>query len=87
MNRDDLGRMAARAAALGIDLGAEEMLGDDGRPLGMPESDLGWRVDVRSVLDRKQAALAARQPVRHPVDAIGAAGGVRGMDGQRVLPG
>ena len=59
MNRDDLGRMAARAAALGIDLGAEEMLGDDGRPLGMPESDLGWRVDVRSVLDRKRAALAA----------------------------
>lgn len=59
MNRDDMQRMAARATALGVDLGPGEMLGDDGLPVGLPESELGWRVDVRSVLDRKRAALAA----------------------------
>lgn len=58
-NRDDMGRMAARAAALGIDLSFGEMLGDDGLPIGLPESEIGWRVDVSGVLDRKRAALAA----------------------------
>lgn len=58
INRDDMARMAARAAVLGVE-STGEMLGDDGRPLGMPESEIGWRVDVRSVLDRKRAALAA----------------------------
>ena len=51
--------MAARAAALGIDLSFGEMLGDDGLPIGLPESEIGWRVDVSGVLDRKRAALAA----------------------------
>ena len=58
-NHDDMGRMAARAAALGIDLSFGEMLGDDGLPIGLPESEIGWRVDVSGVLDRKRAALAA----------------------------
>lgn len=58
-NRDDMRRMAARAAALGIDSSFGEMVGDDGLPIGLPESEIGWRVDVSSVLDRKRAALAA----------------------------
>lgn len=58
-NRDDIRRMAARAAALGLAAGADEMVGDDGRPIGMPESEIGWRVDVRGVLARKREALAA----------------------------
>lgn len=58
-NRDDARRMAARAAAVGIDLDQEEMVGDDGLPIGMPESEIGWRVDVTSVLDRKRVALAS----------------------------
>lgn len=58
-NRDDSKRMAARAAAAGIEFGSEEMVGDDGLPMGMPESELHWRVDVTDLLDRKRAALAA----------------------------
>lgn len=57
-NRDDAQRMAARAAALGVALDSE-MLGDDGLPIGLPESEINWRVDVRHVLERKRAALAA----------------------------
>ena len=60
-NRDDAARMAARAVAFGLDieLNPEEMVGDDGLPMGLPESELNWRVDVTAVLDKKRAALAA----------------------------
>lgn len=59
-NRDDTERMAARARAAGLDLGEDmEMVGDDGLPMGMPESELHWRVDVNDLLPLKRAALAA----------------------------
>lgn len=60
-NRDDAERMAARAVAFGIDIdiNPEEMVGDDGLPMGLPESELNWRVDVTEMIDRKRAALAA----------------------------
>ena len=60
--------------ALGRELGLTEETGgedwdvdapfDDGNPMGTPESDLHWAVDVSAYVDRKRAALAchASQP-------------------------
>ncbi|MFB9619241.1 PIG-L family deacetylase [Brooklawnia cerclae] len=48
----------AQAREVGLDFG-EEQVGDDGLPMGVPASDINWRVDVSGVLDRKRAALAA----------------------------
>ncbi len=58
-NRDDAKRMASRAEALGMPAAESEWVGDDGLPIGMPESELHWRVDVTAQLARKRAALAA----------------------------
>lgn len=58
-NQDDAQRMAARAVAAGLALEEMEMVGDDGLPMGLPESDLHWRVDVTDYLELKRAALAA----------------------------
>ena len=32
---------------------------DDGNPMGTPEAELHWRVDVRDRIERKRAALAS----------------------------
>ncbi|MDC5698545.1 PIG-L family deacetylase [Intrasporangium calvum] len=62
MNRDELRRGFQAAAAAGAP-GAEEWNPDrpmdDGNPLGMPEAELHWAVDVSAYLDVKRAALAA----------------------------
>ena len=70
MNRDALRALVA----LGRELGLTEETGgedwdvdapfDDGNPMGTPESDLHWAVDVSAYVDRKRAALAchASQP-------------------------
>lgn len=58
-NQDDSRRAAARAKAAGMLPEDAELVGDDGLPMGMPESELGWRVDVTGLLDIKRAALAA----------------------------
>lgn len=61
-NRDDTARFTELAAAAGMEMttdSTEEWLGDDGLPVGLPETELNWRVDVTEVLDRKRAALAA----------------------------
>lgn len=60
---------------------------DDGNPVGTPEAELHWSVDVSDFVDTKRAALACHasqsDASRHPADA---AGGVRGGVQPRVLP-
>lgn len=58
-NSDASRRMAEQAKALGMIAEDEEWVGDDGLPMGMPESELHWRVDVKDLLHRKRAALQA----------------------------
>ena len=62
MNRDAL-RQAFQAAAAAGAPGAHEwdpdQPMDDGNPLGTPEAELHWAVDVSAHLDVKRAALAA----------------------------
>lgn len=60
MNRDAARRLFAQARAAGVEE-AWDVDGpmDDGNPLGMPEAELHWAVDVTPWLDVKRAALAA----------------------------
>ncbi len=63
-NRDEWRRLAAeyRAAhpdAEDLDDWDPDEIGDDGNPLGTPESELSLAVDVLPWITRKQAALAA----------------------------
>ncbi|GAA5167264.1 PIG-L family deacetylase [Ornithinimicrobium tianjinense] len=62
LNRDELRRqfLAARSAGLAPEAAGWDPDGpaDDGNPLGTPEAELHWRVDVRPVLAVKRAALA-----------------------------
>ncbi|EPH02827.1 hypothetical protein HMPREF1531_02139 [Propionibacterium sp. oral taxon 192 str. F0372] len=37
----------------------EQWLGDDGLPVGTPEAEITWQVDVRDLTDRKRQALRA----------------------------
>lgn len=59
MNRDAARRMFEAAAASGEPTFDPDGGTDDGNPVGTPEADLTWRVDVRGVIDVKRAALAA----------------------------
>jgi LmbE family N-acetylglucosaminyl deacetylase len=61
MNRDLLVRMVehARQAGVAPEEDRDVSAGDDGNPLGTPESELTTKVDVNSYLDRKRAALQA----------------------------
>lgn len=61
MNRDHLRRLFVAAAEASAGEGVAwdpDAPMDDGNPLGTPEAELAWHVDVRSVLDAKRAALA-----------------------------
>ncbi|MFX0539966.1 PIG-L deacetylase family protein [Ornithinimicrobium sp. Y1847] len=59
MNRDHMRRLYVAAQEAGIE-GDWDPDGpaDDGNPMGTPEAQIHWHVDVRSVLDVKRAALA-----------------------------
>ncbi|HSP60978.1 MAG TPA: PIG-L family deacetylase [Ornithinimicrobium sp.] len=64
MNRDHMRRLyvAAKEAGLAGDEGQDwdpDLPADDGNPIGSPEADLHWHVDVRPVMAAKRAALAA----------------------------
>lgn len=65
MNRDHLRRLleqARQAGAVAPGEGADwdpDLPADDGNPVGMPEAELHWHVDVRPVLATKRAALTA----------------------------
>lgn len=60
MNRDEMRRnyLAAKAAGMEDDWDPDAPA-DDGNPLGLPEAELHWRVDVRDRIETKRAALAA----------------------------
>jgi LmbE family N-acetylglucosaminyl deacetylase len=58
MNRDRMRALAEAALAAGEeDVFDPDRLMDDGNPMGTPEAELHWEVDVSSHLDRKRAAL------------------------------
>lgn len=65
MNRDHMRRLYLQAREAGMIVPGEgedwdpDQPADDGNPLGMPEAELHWHVDVRPVLATKRAALAA----------------------------
>lgn len=59
MNRDAARRMYEAAVAAGMESFDPDDGTDDGNPVGTPEADITWRVDVTGVIDVKRAALAA----------------------------
>ncbi len=60
MNRDAMRELARLAREAGQqDEWDPDRPMDDGNPMGTPEAELHWRVDVRDLLDRKRAALAS----------------------------
>lgn len=64
MNRDRVRRLVAEALAAGVeDAGRMDPDApmDDGNPLGTPESELHFAVDVSDYLDVKRAALACHR--------------------------
>ncbi len=59
INRDHQARVVRQARSRGLRQRMPDpvMLGDDGNPIGTPEEDLRWAVDVRDLADVKRAAL------------------------------
>ncbi|MGL5818900.1 MAG: PIG-L family deacetylase [Phycicoccus sp.] len=59
MNRDAMRQMLASAPPdQGGDWDPDAPM-DDGNPMGTPEAEISWRVDVRAMLPRKRGALAS----------------------------
>ncbi|PKW26209.1 PIG-L family deacetylase [Phycicoccus duodecadis] len=60
MNRDAMRELArlARAAGQQDDWDPDRPM-DDGNPMGTPEAEIHWQVDVTGLIDRKRAALTA----------------------------
>ena len=60
MNRDAMRAMYEQATAAGEqqDWDPDAPM-DDGNPMGTPEAEIHWQVDVRGLIERKRAALAA----------------------------
>jgi len=63
MNRDHMRRMVQAATEAGLVPEGQDWdpdgPADDGNPMGTPEAEIHWHVDVREVLEAKRAALAA----------------------------
>ena len=62
MNRDHIrsGIAAARAAGMAVDDSFDpDAPMDDGNPLGSPESEIHWQVDVSPWIDQRRASLAS----------------------------
>lgn len=58
MNRDEQRRMFAAAREAGLDVDFDpDSSGDDGNPVGTPEGEIHWKLDVSTMLERKRAAL------------------------------
>lgn len=63
MNRDAVRRMfeGAKAAGQGDDAWDPDAPADDGNPIGLPEADIHWQVDVLAQLPQRRAALEAHR--------------------------
>ncbi|MGL4744740.1 MAG: PIG-L deacetylase family protein [Dermatophilaceae bacterium] len=59
MNRDAMRRLIAAAPPDQRGDWDPDSPMDDGNPMGTPEAEISWRVDVTGVLERKRAALAS----------------------------
>ncbi len=57
MNRDAMRLMAQAAIAAGQDVFDPDGPMDDGNPMGTPEAEIHWRVDVTEQLSQRRAAL------------------------------
>ena len=66
-NRTDMWRMMEEARAAGVEVEGDfaewdpDAPMDDGNPLGTPEDEITWEVDVSAYLDNKRAALEAHR--------------------------
>ncbi len=58
LNRDRMRMLAEAARAAGEEVFDPDAPMDDGNPMGTPEAEITWEVDVRDLVDRKRAALA-----------------------------
>ena len=72
MNRDVMRGLYAAAVAAGMADQAwdPDQPMDDGNPLGTPESEITWAVDVSDVLARKRAALEAHGSQRSDIEGM-----------------
>ncbi|WP_226346768.1 PIG-L deacetylase family protein [Agilicoccus flavus] len=74
MNRDALRRSAAAAKEAGLEgvMGDFDPDGpmDDGNPMGLPEDEIHWAVDVSSVVDAKRAALACHRSQKTDIEGF-----------------
>jgi LmbE family N-acetylglucosaminyl deacetylase len=62
MNRTAMIRQFDQARAAGVEIGwSPEDPMDDGNPLGTPEEEITWEVDVSAYLPQKRAALEAHR--------------------------
>ncbi|MFZ2012519.1 MAG: PIG-L family deacetylase [Nocardioides sp.] len=63
LNRTELARLVALGREAGVDVADfdPDAPMDDGNPLGMPEDEISWRVDVTAQLDQRHAALEAHR--------------------------
>jgi LmbE family N-acetylglucosaminyl deacetylase len=68
MNRDAMRRVRRQALDAGLEMDFDpDAAMDDGNPMGSPESEIHWQVDVSDYLDRKRASLAAHASQRTDV--------------------
>jgi LmbE family N-acetylglucosaminyl deacetylase len=64
LNRTELKRQMDQAIAMGVEIPDDwdpDAPMDDGNPLGTPEDQITWRVDVSAYVDRKRASLEAHR--------------------------
>ncbi|MFN8099876.1 MAG: PIG-L family deacetylase [Dermatophilaceae bacterium] len=72
MNRDLVRRLyeAAKAAGVGDESFDPDAPMDDGNPLGTPESEITWQVDVSEFLPQRRAALEAHRSQKTDIDGF-----------------
>lgn len=70
MNRDALRAVGAAGAEAGEELFDPDQPMDDGNPLGTPEAEIHWRVDVTPWLGQRRAALGAHASQTTDVGAM-----------------
>jgi len=69
MNRTAMARAFAQAGEAGVEMEwhPDDPM-DDGNPLGTPEEEITWEVDVSAYMDQKRAALEAHKSQASDID-------------------